>query len=398
MPKKLRTTQGRRKPGRKLSGIRPSECKNFTGYRPCFPDVICVEKCQSPSPRGTKILLINLEAMGNVLLATTLLKPLKRKFPVSTIYWITLGNAGPLLEMNPFVEKVFIWEPENWMRLQAMDFDIVINLDKSTRAGAFVKSLTARKKLGYGIDGNGCIIPLNREATYNYRLGLDDNLKFRVNQKSASQLLAEAVALHYQRDEYVFNLSVEELNFCRQYREELKIGERLVVGFNTGCSILYPNKKMTLDQHVLLIEQLSKRENIRLLLLGGPEDTVRNAEIMRRVGGKVISTPTTEGVRRGVCYINLCDLIISGDSFGMHAAIALKKHVLVWFGVSCPQEIDLFGRGMKFVPEGLSCSPCWKKACPYNLECIQMIDLDGIVRAVDEFISGRITDSLPPGR
>jgi heptosyltransferase II len=66
----------------------------------------------------------------------------------------------------------------------------------------------------------------------------------------------------------------------------------------------------------------------------------------------------------------------------MHAAIGLKKKVIVWFGVSCPQEIDLFDRGIKLIPEGLHCSPCWKRQCPYGLECIQMIDLDRIVEEV----------------
>ena len=102
-----------------------------------------------------------------------------------------------------------------------------------------------------------------------------------------------------------------------------------------------------------------------------------------------MSTPTTEGIRRGLCYVNVCDVVISGDSFGMHASIGLKKYVIVWFGLTCPQEIDLFGRGIKLIPEGLACAPCWKRECPYNLECIQMIDLDAIVAAVREFARGK---------
>jgi ADP-heptose:LPS heptosyltransferase len=107
------------------------------------------------------------------------------------------------------------------------------------------------------------------------------------------------------------------------------------------------------------------------------------------VGSKVINTPTTEGVRRGLCYINMCDVIISGDSFGMHAAIGLKKYIIVWFGVSCWTEVDLLERGEKLIPEGLECSPCWKHECPYNLECIQMIDLDAIVRYVEQYKTQR---------
>jgi heptosyltransferase-2 len=200
------------------------------------------------------------------------------------------------------------------------------------------------------------------------------------------QVQCEQFVLEYRRDPYVLVLSDEERQFCRAYRPEhgLDNGD-LVVGVNTGCSELYPNKKMTVEQHVTLIERLRTVSGVRLVLLGGPEDTVRNAEIIRRVGRNVLNTPTTEGVRRGLCYIECCDLMVTGDSFGMHAAIGLGKQVVAWFGLSCWTEVDLFDRGVKLIPEGLHCAPCWKQVCPYNLECIQMIDLDGIVRHVQAF-------------
>jgi ADP-heptose:LPS heptosyltransferase len=365
------------------------DCKHFNGYKPCFPGVDCLrEGCVDYKPIGTKILVINLEAMGNVLVTTSLLPAIKRKYPSSTISWITLKNVYPLLYGNALIDHLYVWEPENWMRLQGMEFDVAMNFDKSVHAGAFINSLNALQKLGYGIEGSGVIVPLNEEAEYNYQLGLDDHIKFRVNQKPSTQLLAEAMGLTYKRDEYSFQLSPEEVAFCDRYKNEigLKPGT-LTVGFNTGCSLLYRNKKMTVEQHVVLIEELSKVKGLNLVLVGGPEDTERNAEIKRRVGDKVINTPTTDGVRKGVCFENICDLIITGDSFGMHVAIALKKYVIVWFGVSCPQEIDLFDRGVKLIPEGLECAPCWKKECPYGLECIQLIDLERIVEEVKKYQS-----------
>jgi ADP-heptose:LPS heptosyltransferase len=369
------------------------DCQHFTGYKPCFPGVNCTEDgCADPKPFGTRILIVNLEAMGNVLVTTSLLPAIKRKYPQSTISWITLKNAYRLLENNPYIHRAYVWDSDNCATLQAMKFDIVMSIDKSVQVGAFVHSLNAATKLGYGINENGVIIPLNPEAEYNYRLGLDDHLKFRMNQKPTTQLLTEAVGLPYCRDEYVLALSDSEHAFTDEYQRRIGIQpEEFVVGLNTGCSLLYPNKKMTIEQHVDLIEKLSNRIGGRILLLGGPEDTERNAAIVQRVGSKVVNTPTIEGVRRGLCYINACDVVVSGDSFGMHAAIALKKHVIVWFGVSCPQEIDLYDRGSKLIPHGLECAPCWKRECPYNLECIQMIDLDRIVAEIDRFQRERST-------
>jgi ADP-heptose:LPS heptosyltransferase len=365
-------------------------CKHFTGYKPCFPGEDCLKECVQCEPIGTKILIVNLDAMGNVLVTTTLLPALKRKYPESTIYWITLKNAAPLLQENPLIDRVYIWEPESWLILRQMSFDLVLNVDKSQRSGAFAISVPSKEHKGFGMNPDGKIIPLNVEAIENFRLGLDDNLKFKVNQKTVPQLQCEQFGLEFHRDEYTLVLTPEEHAFCADYARANELDKAvLVVGFNTGCSELYPNKKMTVDQHVTLIERMSKLEGVRLVLLGGPEDTIRNAEIKRRVGDAVLSTPTTDGLRRGLCYVNLCDLVISGDSFGMHAAIGLRKEIVVWFGVSCWTEIELFGRGIKLIPQNLACSPCWKRACPYNLECIQQIDLDAMVRHVEEFLRKR---------
>ena len=93
------------------------------------------------------------------------------------------------------------------------------------------------------------------------------------------------------------------------------------------------------------------------------------------------------GVRKGACFEELANVIVTGDSFGMHLGIALKKFIIVWFGVSCWNEIDLYGRGIKLYQEDLFCSPCWKKVCPYNLECIQMIDLDRIILEIENYYS-----------
>lgn len=360
-------------------------CKNFTGYKPCFPFSECHQKgrCEKPNPIGKRILIINLDAMGAVVQTTSMLKAIKRKFPQSTISWITLKNAVRLLDNNPFLDNVYEWNAESWLVLQNLKWDLVYSADKTKLACSFAKTLKSKKNLGFGINENGVIKPLNKEAKYLFKLGLDDNLKFKLNKKVGTEILQEAMQLNFKRDEYILNLSSEEEEFCAKYKKENNISEKdLVVGFNTGCSNLFQNKKMTIAQHVSIIKKLLNEKNIKIVLLGGREDTERNLEISKIIGNKIINTPTTEGVRNGICYENICDVVVSGDSFGMHVAIGLKKFVIAWFGLSCWSEIDLYDRGVKLIPEGLQCAPCWKKNCPYDLECIQMIDLEKIVTEI----------------
>jgi ADP-heptose:LPS heptosyltransferase len=360
------------------------KCKNFSGYKPCFSDHNCwTDGCKEEKSIGKKILIINLDAMGDVLMTTAQLPGIKRKFPVSTIYWITLKNAAGLLENNPYLDKVFVYDFESLAILNQMEFDYVMNVDKSRRSSALLTSLKAAHKLGFGLNPDGKIYPVNEGAYYNYNLGMDDHLKFRINKRTGQDYLAETFELDYRRDEYVFNFSEAEKKFIENFREKSGIKKNdLVVGLNTGCSTLFPNKKMTIDQHIYLINKLLGYPGIKIILLGGPEDLDRNNEIASHFSEQIINTPVSGGVRKGACYEEIADIVITGDSFGMHLAIALKKYVIAWFGLSCWTEIDLYDRGIKLFNEKLECSPCWKKSCPFNLECISSIDLERIASTV----------------
>ncbi|GBD93107.1 ADP-heptose:LPS heptosyltransferase II [bacterium BMS3Abin05] len=360
------------------------DCKKFTGYKPCEPFKKC-ETCRTPVPVGTHILLINLDALGDVLVTTAVLPALRRKYPVSTIRWITRKNALPLLQNNPYLDEILVWKGDNRLILQNMRFDLALNADKNRNSSALIQTVYAGQKMGFGINAFGAIIPLNDQAEYNFRMGIDDQLKFYDNQRSGQAILAETFDLDYRRDEYVLQLTPEEEALSRAYRRQMGIGEKEpVLGINTGCSVRFPNKKLTLEQHIDLIKRISKKfPNVKIILLGGPEDTERNKIIKKAVGERARETPTAEGLRRGIVYENMADVVMTGDSLGMHIAIALKKWVIAWFGPTSPQEIDLYERGEKIITD-VPCAPCWNTKCT-TLECIFQMDLNRFTEAFGRF-------------
>ena len=124
----------------KYKDLKIPKCKNFSGYKPCKPYYNCIEQgCadDSTSVIGKKILIISLDALGNVLDNTPLLHAIKRKFPVSTIHWITMPNAEKILFNNKFIDKLFLWDDESRMISRNIEYDIVMNADKSLYACAF---------------------------------------------------------------------------------------------------------------------------------------------------------------------------------------------------------------------------------------------------------------------
>jgi heptosyltransferase-2 len=377
-----------------FENLKLPKCKKFTGYKPCLSYKNCLrDGCQlekEGTGTGKKILIISLDALGNVLLNTSILPSLKNKYPDSTLYWITMKSAKAILHHNRYIDHIYVWNDEDRMILKNIEFDVLLNSDKSMYACAFANEIKAKDKFGFLLNTDGKIIPASNEAMYNYMMGVDDNLKFRENVRSGSDIIHETFGLSFDRSEYVFSFSEEENLFIENYKSQIKYDrKKFYVGFNTGCSNLFPNKKMTIEQHIELINDLGNYDNFRIMLLGGNEDTERNLKIYeglsKNVQKDIIYTPTNTGIRNGACFMSICDLVITGDSFGMHLAIALKKYVIAWFGLSCWSEIDLFDRGEKLIPEGLECAPCWNKKCPYDLECIKMIDLKKIKELVNKY-------------
>jgi heptosyltransferase-2 len=313
-------------------------------------------------------LIIHLEALGAVLRATVVLTAIKRKWPKAHITWMTSPLASAILENNTHINRLFKNDHAGVLSLSALSFDYAFCIDKSLLAGGLLhvpRSVTEFR--GFGVDSkSGAIVPLNAEAQYLFDLGLSDHEKFFVNKKPETQLIIESLGLTFQNDEYIFEFSPEE-------KKALPSKKGFTIGLNTGCSSTIPYKKFSVRGWIDLIDILEKDfPKAEIYLLGGPEDTDRNSEISK-MRPSVISTPTTEGLRAGFKYLNLCDVVVTGDSLGMHMAIALKKWVVAWFGPTCHHEIDLYGRG-EAVLTSASCSPCWKRSCDKTLMCYDQVD------------------------
>src|SRR5215470_12641112 len=114
------------------------DCRFFLGDRPCVwhkrTAVLCT--CAHYEPVEERILIVKLDAMGDVLRSTALLPPLAAAHPRAAITWITRKESVPLLERNPYVAEVLELGPEVAVHLQTRVFDRVINLDASKISAA----------------------------------------------------------------------------------------------------------------------------------------------------------------------------------------------------------------------------------------------------------------------
>ena len=344
-------------------------CRYFNGYKPCDKSGVCDETCSSLNIPTTRILIIHLEALGAVLRSTALLKPIKRKFPNSHITWVTQKPADQLLLNNVWVDRVVCFDAPNIFGLTALQFDVTFCIDKSFQATGLAAHIQTELLYGFELDSQtGAIAPASGAAQELWQLGLSNQKKFFENQKAETQLTCEALELGpFKRDSYILRLSESEKREAQNRKKKWSENSKLIIGINTGCSDVIAYKKLSVRAHRALIEKLSPHADFKIVLLGGKEDAARNIEIGKDLD--VVQSSTDRGLRDGIVSCEACDVIVSGDSLGMHIGIALKKWMVAWFGPTCSQEIDLFENGLKVISDA-PCGPCWKRVCDQPTMCL----------------------------
>jgi heptosyltransferase-2 len=365
------------------------DCRYFLGDRPCRFKGIC-EGCFEYRPMGRRILIVKLAAIGDVLRTTPLLPGLKRAYPQSHITWVADPGALPLLKDNPLIDRLLPFDFASLLPLEGETFDLILGLEKEPRGAALVSKIKAMEKRGFGLGENGNIFPLNPASEYAFLLGLSDDLKFYQNEKTYPELIFEIAEIEYRGDEYVLHLGEDDLAFAERFAAKAGLKKSgTLIGLNTGAGEVFANKAWTVEGYVELIRALKKRPKTRLLLLGGPKEKDRNRKILRRVGSAVIDGGVDNPLGRFAALVNLCDLVVTGDTTALHLAIGLRKKIVALFGPTCAQEIELYGRGEKIVSP-LSCGPCYRRFCDRDPNCMKAVSAEEVLKTIN-----RLLDSLP---
>ncbi|HEX8465821.1 MAG TPA: glycosyltransferase family 9 protein [Abditibacterium sp.] len=366
-----------------FSGYR-NDCRHFNGEKPCR--FKCEGGCQHFEPFGTRILVIKLGATGDVLRTTPILRALKAKYPTSHITWIVEPISAPLLKGNPFIDR--IWAPnfETLARLQLENFDLMLCLDKVEAATSLAMLARAKEKRGFGLTPFGTLTILNPEAEFALRMGTSDQLKFHENDKAYQQIVFEAVGFPYAQEPYVLELEPEAQNFARGFFAAHDLENQRIVGLNTGAGTGFAGKAWRVEKWAALARRAQNELGAKVLLLGGPQERERNAEIAARAADAVIDSGTSNTLPQFVALVDGCDAVVTGDTTGMHVAIARRVPVVALFGSTCAQEIDLYGRGEKIVTQ-VECSPCYLKKCPIGEICLDDIKFEDVFAALTRQLS-----------
>jgi len=341
------------------------DCAQFRGDKPCRFKRLCGD-CPEYDPLGArpKVLVLKCRAQGDVLRTTALLPALERKYPRSHVTWLVDGESVDLLAGNPLVASVLPFGLESVLSLEVREFDVLICLDKEPGITALATKVRAERKFGFGMNAHGVPTAFNDAAAYALQLGIDDDLKYRTNTKTYQEIAAEAAELVYARDEYVFALGDEPKRKAREFMKAHGVDAfRPAVGLNTGAGTKFETKQWPVDHYRELVRGLAGGLGANVFLLGGPREEALNKAIAAGAAPRVYNTGNDHSLPEFAGFLSLMDVVMTSDTLGMHLAIALKKKIVALFGPTCPQEIDLYDRGVKLFMSA-PCAPCYKQTCP----------------------------------
>lgn len=317
---------------KEFSGVYSCDTMKYEGYKDC-------EECKFYEKIGKKILIIKLGAIGDVLRTIPILEALKEKYKNCYITWVVNEESKEVLINNPNVDRILVYNQETILRLKYEKFYAMYNLEIDTPATLLANVVRARKKCGYYFAKDGKTSCFNKNARYYLERAYSDFVN-KNNTKSYQEMIFEICELEWKKQDYYLRLEDNEKEYAKRFN--LK---KPVLGINIGSSERWIAKQWSREKLVEFVYGIKEKYDI--ILLGGRRERKIKQELAE--GLDIKENDSYNSLREFISVIDLCDVIVTGDTMAMHAALALKKKVIGLFFCTPPNEIEGYGRLKKII-------------------------------------------------
>lgn len=328
------------------------------------------------------LLVIRLGALGDLIHVSPSLDAVKAVHPELRIHWVTSSiYADFVRKMLPAVDTVWTLDKrQGWKgiwtlarELKAAGIDGAINLHPAFKTWALIRLLGS--------------IPC---AVYR-----KEKLRAK-GEKQRKMPRRHAVTDFYEPFRQLLDLTSNDKlipSFARprlQAQDARKPRNERWIGLIVGVGAKRSNRAWPLENYVELSRKLLAGPEIRLLLVGGPDERVLADELLSRLP----YTPRLENhagrhdLPGTVRLLSQCDLVIGGDTGPMHLAAALGIPLV---GIYGPTSLDRTGpRGRQLMklltaPADLACWPCEQPTCRYrgwdHLRCMREVTVEEVLAA-----------------
>ena len=287
-----------------------------------------------------KILVFSFSFIGDAVLSTAVIQPLRRHFLNAHITFLVGPRASDLLATEPNIDAVIVYdnrgEHAGWRgRLRLVKtlrhdkFDLIVNLRDS---------LTARC---VGAEHWGMVRgDSNRHAVTRY---------LEVLQKRD----VDTIGAHPH-----LQLTEGELTAAHGFLAEAGwTSEQLLIGIHPGGNWVY--KLWDAANYARVANALVEKRNATILLFAGPNERELQTQVANLMDVPPILVQT-DNLRHLAALISTCDVYIGNDTGPMHIASAVDTPVVALFGSTNHLRSGPYGEKGTVVQSGidLGCNPC----------------------------------------
>ena len=330
-----------------------------------------------------KIAVIKLGAAGDVILATPSFRMLRRRYPKSFMALIIDKNLAGLVsasghfdEMVP-VDRKKLSQPGYLLKLakklRQEGFDIFVDFQntKWTHLLAFLSGAGQR----YGFARGRLSFLLNRPDHSFEAVEPPVKHQFRILSKLGVTAFDDALELIPAEG------SEQKAAVWFAGREEITVR---TIGLVIGSSPAWPTKRWPAEFFEELAVRLTQRPNVRVVLIGSPEDMSLAEHFRGLEGDKILNLTGQTTLEDLISVIKRLDVLVTGDTAPLHVAAAVRVKIVSLFGPTDPHRHMPPASDAVVPTRRLECQPCYSGRCTNRepLACLRKIPVDEVYDAV----------------
>jgi len=316
--------------------------------------------------------------VGDVVMATPLMRSVRRNFTSSRILLLVRNNVEPVVKKAPWFDEVVTYPAggvsgtfafwRTMARLRREAFDLGLILPNSFKTALLFFMGGVENRVGYIRDARRFMLhhPLPRPG---------ENGEFHPVYMADYYLgLGKGIGLNHSD-------STTELHFCEEdvsrTRSILKSQcidpDRRIFLLHPGAAY-GPSKKWRNRRWARLAELLENSFDVEICLIGGEQEAETCRRIQALSGADVSNLQGSKiDLHLLKCLVSMSDLLVTTDSGPRHYGVACSIATVCLMGPTHP-DYSTSGRPHDIViqctPE---CGPCQKKVCPEDHRCMENI-------------------------
>lgn len=338
------------------------------------------------------ILIINPFGVGDVLFSTPLISVIKEKYLGSYIGYICNIRTREILETNPDVDEIFVFERDEyralwrhskvncakriyafWKEIKKRRFDVVIDLSLGKEYAFLCWLAGIKERRGFDYKGRGRFLT--------HKIPFDG-----FNDKPVAEYYLDVIEGKGQKTTVL--LPTEE---DKRYIDKfLKDKDSLLIGIAPGGGVSFgkedqDRRRWGAKKFSQLADRIIERLNAKVILIWGhgEEDLVKEIKALMTQGA-LIAPETT--IRQMAALCKRCKLVLCSEGGPLHIASSQRVRTVSIFG---PVDEKVYGpyppgENNVVVSSDLECRPCYKRfklpECDTK-KCMEDISVDTVFNA-----------------